>query len=655
MNTARRLTTVALTSLTVVAITAGAQAGTRTNKESSAESLTVEVSGTASVDATITVTKKPRPSGKPSLTANPYGPTPWCQLKWVREYANGAPSHPGGQPLDGSDEDCDDLPGHDKPDTGETVELQMLSINDYHGHIEATDKPLGDTLDPSGTEVGGAEYLASKLKSLREGHDNTVTVAAGDLIGGSTFLSGLFHDEPSIETLNEMGMDIAGVGNHEFDEGTDELQRIIDGGCHPIDGCYFDDQPYAGTKFPYLAANVIRKDTGKALLPPVAVREYEGVKVGFIGMTLEETPTLVNPAGVSSVEFKDEVESANKWAGFLTDQGVDSIVVLLHEGGFQSGNYNECADASGPIVDIAKNFAPSIDAVVTGHTHQPYICDIKDPEGNSRLVTSASSYGRVVTETTLVLDKDTGDVVRDETTAQNHLVDRTTADPAQTAILDKWKTIADPLAGAVVGTIAEDVSGDASGDRGGETPMVDLIADAILFGTKAPEDGGSQIAFMNVGGVRASFLKDTITNGEAAGEITYAEAYATSPFGNLLVSMDLTGAQIKELLEQQFVSERGRQLLALGVSEGFTYTWDADAPEGSKVDADSMMLNGGAIDPSATYRVSTLNFLAEGGDGFTVFSEGQNVLGGPEDLANLVAYLKANPGITPPADRVAGL
>lgn len=544
------------------------------------------------------------------------------------------------------------IKGHGKG-KGPRVNVQLLSFNDYHGHIEATDGPIDN--DPAETEVGGAEYLSSTLSDLRDeaGDKNSLTVAAGDLIGGSTFLSGLFHDEPSVETLEAMDLDLSSVGNHEFDEGTEELLRMQHGGCHPADGCYFPDDPYDGADFPWLAANVIEKDTGEPLLPGTAVRKVRGAKIGFIGMTLEETPTLVNPEGVSSVEFTDEVETANAQAAALQDRGVEAIVVLLHEGGSQAGTYNECDGISGPIVEIAENLDPAIDNVVTGHTHEAYVCSVDDPAGEPRMVTSAASYGRVVTETNLVIDRRTKDVVRDEVSATNHLVTRDEADPEQTEIIEKWDAIAAPLAARVVGTVAEDITGDSNTCRCEETPMGDLVADAILWGT-AGEGGGAEIAFMNIGGVRSSLLVAP-TYEEAAGEITYAEAYDVAPFGNLLVSMDLTGAQIKAILEQQYDPTRGRQYLALGVSEGFSYTWDDSQAQGSKVDAASMTLNGTPIELDQTYRVATLNFLAAGGDSFTGFTEGTNVLGGPEDLANLVDYFEEHPGLTAPADRVNGL
>src|SRR5829696_1322614 len=302
-----------------------------------------------------------------------------------------------------------------KPRAAKELQLQVLSFNDFHGHLHppgGTDATLGATLDPSNTQVGGAEYLASTLDSLRARARYSQTVAAGDLIGGSPFLSGLFHDEPAVESLNAMGLDVSSVGNHEFDEGVDELLRMQRGGCHPDDGCYepWGEDGYPGADFPWLAANVVDEDTGRTILPATAIKKVKGVKVGYIGMTLEATPTLVAQSGIQGIEFRDEVETANRVARQLRRQGVQTIIVLLHEGGYQTGTYQQCVGISGPIVQIAENLHPEIDLVVTGHTHQPYVCNIPDPAGKNRLVTSAASFGRVVTETNLVINKRTGEV-----------------------------------------------------------------------------------------------------------------------------------------------------------------------------------------------------------------------------------------------------
>ena len=562
-----------------------------------------------------------------------------------------------------------------------SFDLQLLSFNDFHGHLEATDSaqsPLPASCDPEKPvdgctpPVGGVEYLAAHIRSLRDQQPRrTLTVAAGDLIGGSTFLSGLFQDQPSVEAMNMLGLDVSSVGNHEFDEGTDELLRMVRGGCQES-GCFKDadgkDIAYEGADFDYLAANVVKKSNGKTLLPGTSVKEIKGVKVGFIGMTLEATPTLVNPAGVASVDFRDEVKTARKKARMLNRHGVKTIVVLIHEGGYQTAGYDGCDGISGPILDIAQRLPHKIDAIVSGHTHQPYICKIKDPKGKKRLVTSAASYGQVLTETHLRINKLTGDVMRGRSSAENHLVTRDVPKHrGESNLLAFWKALAEPLAARVVGSVAEDIKGDSSTCRCEETPMADLVADAIMFGTSAPEDGGAQMAFMNTGGVRDSLLVDAISHDEKPGEITYSEAYEVAPFNNILVTVDMTGQDIYDVLNQQYqaIESRGsRPMLSLGVSKGLTYewAWDGAAPAantqptgaGHVVDG-SLMLDGVAIDKAKTYRVATLNFLADGGDSFTAFKKGTNRLGGAEDLANLVDFLGANPGLKAPEDRVKGL
>ena len=421
------------------------------------------------------------------------------------------------------------------------------------------------------------------------------------------------------------------------------------GGCHPVDGCYFPDDPYDGADFPWLAANVTYTGTRRTVLPATWTKKVEGVRVGFIGMTLEGTPELVAARGIEGLTFKDEVRTANAAAKRLRHKGVEAIVVLLHEGGAQTGTYDQCVGISGPVVEIAQNLSPSIDLVVTGHTHQPYVCTIDDPAGKPRQVTSASSYGRVVTETTLSLDRRSGDVVRSRTTSTNHLVTRTSADPAQTAIIAKWKEISAPIANRVVGSITQTITNP--GNRQQETAMQNLVADGILAATREPADGGAQLAVVNPGGVRAELVYDQQSGGEQPGQVTYGEAFQVQPFGNFLISMDLTGAQVIAMLEQQFQPRPPRAQLVLGISNGLTYDWTQSAPQGSRVS--NVRLNGTPIDPAATYRVATNNFLADGGDGFTTFTQGTNRVGGVDDLTAFVNYLGADGPVAPPStDRV---
>ncbi|HSG42400.1 MAG TPA: bifunctional metallophosphatase/5'-nucleotidase [Anaerolineales bacterium] len=542
-------------------------------------------------------------------------------------------------------------PGNPDP-SGQLVPVQLLAFNDYHGHVEPND---AGTVD--GVEAGGGEYLSAKLNQLRAGNKYSLTVAAGDLIGGSPAFSGLFHDEPSVESLNAMRLDVSGVGNHEFDEGVTELLRMQNGGCHPVDGCYFPDAPYAGANFQWLAANVVNDTTGETPLPPYWITKFESIKIGFIGMTLEATDTLVAAAGIQGWDFLDEAETANALVPILKAHGVDAIVVLLHEGGSQTpppGDYNACVGISGPIVAINDALDPAVDVLITGHTHLPYNCVLPDSAGNPRIVTSAYSYGRIVSEFQLVLDKRTNDVRRDLSMAVNHLVDRTSLspDPAITAVIEKWTPLFVAAGSTPVGTITADINrgGTPPGsDRGVESPAGNLVADAQLWSTSA---AGAQIAFMNPGGVRSD-LKYAQSAGEGDGVVTFGEAFTFQPFGNTLITYPMTGAQIISVLEEQCQPlGSSRAFLHLGVSNGFTYDLSKTIVAGNctSVTISNVKLNGVALDPAASYMVTVNNFLADGGDNFFTF--GANTaprLDGGNDLLALVNYLGTFSPVAPPS------
>jgi 5'-nucleotidase len=547
------------------------------------------------------------------------------------------------------------------------VNVQLLAFNDYHGHVQPT---TAGTVD--GIPAGGGEYLSAKLKELRAGHKLTLTVAAGDLIGGSPAFSGLFHDEPSVESLNAMGLNVSSVGNHEFDEGVTELLRMQKGGCHPVDGCYFPGDPFEGADFQWLAANVVNETTGKTVLAPYWIKKFDGINVAFIGMTLEDTDTLVSASGIQGWEFLDEAETANALVPVLKKKGVNAIVVLLHEGGSQTpppGEIDACVGISGPIVAINDALDPAIDAVITGHTHLPYNCVLPDAAGNPRIVTSAYSYGRVVSELDLVLDKRTKDVRRDLSTAVNHLVEQAalTPDPAITAVIAKWQPLYDAAGNTPVGTITADINrgGVGGSDRGVESAAGNLVADAQLWSTSS---NGAQIAFMNPGGLRSD-LTYAQSAGEGDGVITFGEAFTFQPFGNILITYSMTGAQIISVLEEQCQPAGvSRPFLHLGVSEGFTYDLSkafglvdhdsnpATAPVNSciSVSVTNVMLNGVPLDPSASYNVTVNTFLADGGDNFTTFGTVASPrLDGGNDLLALINYLGTFSPVDPPStDRV---
>ncbi|MFG3588207.1 bifunctional metallophosphatase/5'-nucleotidase [Streptomyces sp. NPDC047990] len=549
--------------------------------------------------------------------------------------------------------------------SGRYQDVQLLSFNDLHGNLEPPTGSSGRVteLQPDGTtksvDAGGVEYLATHLRDARKGNKYSITAAAGDMVGASPLLSGLFHDEPTVDALNKLDLDVTSVGNHEFDEGAKELARLQNGGCHPTDGCYDKKAKFKGADFPYLAANVTDEKTKRPILKPYWVWKKNGVKVGFIGVTLEGTPNIVSAEGVKGLKFGDEVETINKYAKELQRQGVKSIVALIHEGGAPaSQSYNYDCDSpgagdgiSGPIVDIAKNVTPAVDALVTGHTHQAYACTIADPAGNPRMVTSASSFGRLYTDTTLTYDRWTGDIARTAVKSANHVVTRDVAKAADmTGLIAKWNTLAAPVASRPIGYIAGEI-----GNAGTESPLGDMIADAQLAYARSV-DPEADVALMNPGGIRAG-LTYTASGSEGDGVVTYGEAYTVQPFANTVNLVNLTGAQLITALQQQVSGANEASPKILQISKGLTYTLDLTRTGAARVVADSVRLDGAPIDPAAGYRVAMNSFLAGGGDGFTELGKGTNVLVGGDDLAAFEAYLTANSSATAPypvpaADRV---
>ena len=558
---------------------------------------------------------------------------------------------------------------------GRTVPGQFLSYNDFHGAI---DPPIGSgaVVNASGTSTpaGGVEYLATYLKKLRaeakQQGRQTITVGAGDLIGASPLVSAAFHDEPTIELMNQIGLQVSSVGNHEFDEGVAELIRLQRGGCHPVDGCQ-DGDPYRGAKFQYLAANTIDNKTGRSILPPVSVKIVGGVPVGFIGLTLEGTAGIVNPAGIKNVHFADEIETANRWSNVLKLFGVKAQVLLLHEGGAQGSatptpGVSDCFNFSGPVVDIVKGLNPEIGLVVSGHTHRFYACSLPNSTSTS-VVTSAGTNGQLITDIDYSLDRRTGRFA--EISAHNVIVENgvpdgaggwkkdaagvflknpDTVDAAAKKIADKYRTAVAPIANKIVGSIGGDIT--RTNTAAGESPLGDVIADAQLARTVSD---GAQIALMNPGGIRADFDAEASAGGEAVGQVTYGEAFTVQPFNNLVVTQTFTGAQLKDVLEQQFVGYQGQtSTKILQVSSGLTYTWSASAALGSKIS--NLALNGTPIDPAASYRVTTNDFLANGGDGFRLLTGGTGRTTAPGfDIDALTAYLGSNSPVPPgPANRI---
>ena len=461
----------------------------------------------------------------------------------------------------------------------EGVQLQILSINDFHGNIATTSSAFGG--------VGRADFLATNMRAAEAGLANSITVSAGDLIGASPLISALFHDEPTIEAMNLIGLEINGVGNHEFDEGSLELLRMQNGGTHPVDGD-LDGNGFAGADFEFLAANVVVTATGETIFAPYTIKSYQGIDVAFIGMTLEGTPSIVTPSGVAGLTFMDEVDTVNALIPELQAKGIEAIVVLMHQGGFASeggGDGDGCGTLSGDLNDIVTGLDDAVDLVIGGHNNQRFTC--MDVDGKA--VTMAYHSGRMFTDIDVTLSHATKDMTVQSLDNVENFQDGVTPAADLTTLIDKYDALSAPLANQVIGQVTVDLT--EAETAAGESALGDVIADAQLSATSSPTTGSAVAAFMNPGGIRAD-ITFTQLGSEGDGNVTFGEAFTTQPFGNSLVTMTLTGAQIDTLLEQQFDNPSVGGMRVLQVPDGFTYTWDASDPTGSKVDPNTIKIDG---------------------------------------------------------------
>jgi len=532
--------------------------------------------------------------------------------------------------------------------TGGKLHVKLLGLNDFHGQLDT-----GRVV--SGRPVGGAAVLASYLKAAQAGiEDQTIIVHAGDQVGASPPSSALLQDEPSIAFLNVLAnaactsadkmnpaCNIVGtLGNHEFDEGSVELLRLLNGGNY-VKGPYLED-PYPGARFPYISANVIDSASGATLLRPFVVKRVHGVAVGFIGAVLKDTPTIVTPSGVAGLDFKDEADAINAQIPALHALGVHAIVVNIHQGGFQSSYTGPTRPASmltsGPeITDIVSRLDDDIDVVVSGHTHAFTNALLSNKNGKQVLVTQAFSASTAYDDIDLLVDPVTGDVTSKVASIVTTFGDAgpgLTPDPAVAQIVAAADARVAPLVNQVFGTTAVTFTRTAS--AAGESNLGDLIADSQLA---AMAGLGAQFAFMNPGGIRADL---------SPGNLTFGALFTVQPFGNTLVKLDMTGAQITHVLEQQWLGQSSPKILQIA---GFDYTWDPSKPVGSRIV--EIRLGGVPIDLTKSYVVTCNNFLATGGDGFTGFTAGLNQVGGPVDLDAITEYVEQNTPILPPvANRI---
>jgi 5'-nucleotidase len=535
-----------------------------------------------------------------------------------------------------------------------TITVKVITVNDTHGYLEPGQTfAVPDPADPTKrvrVPVGGAAYLATAVRRLRWQNPRNILVGAGDLVGASPLSSGLFHDEPEIEALDMMGVALSAVGNHEFDEGKDELLRKQHGGCRPggrigIDTCL--GGTFRGATFPYLAANVVDERTGKLLFPAYVIRRFHAadgrpVPIAFVGAVLKETPLETTAAGTRGVRFLDEADAINAQLPKLAAQGVHAVVALVHQGIIANadGNIHGCGTPSGDLVPILDRLDPSIPLVVSAHTHQAYVC--VNGAGTKRshaTYVQASSFTRAVGDIDVTLDVAHDRIVRVH--ADTHLVGNDVVpDPDVAALVARYVTATAPLVNRQVGMLTAELNRDgqnAARGESGETTMADVIADSRLEMTAGTADR-AVAGFINPGGVRADL---------SAGVVTYGAIYRVSPFNDLLITETLTGAQLYQLLTEQFVGHA--QPFILGVSRGFTYTWDASKPDAQKIVPGSVKIDGVPVTPTGTYRVTIDDFLAGGGDGFATFKAGTDKRTGGVDHDVLERYFTTHTPLAPPA------
>ena len=529
----------------------------------------------------------------------------------------------------------------------ELIPVRLIAFNDLHGHLEPGENSIAvaDPRDPSRTialRAGGVAHLAGAVRQLRNEQPSSVLISSGDLVGASPLVSALFRDEPTIEAMNALGLDLNAAGNHEFDHGVAELRRQIAGGCATeprgvAESCAGASRSFDGARFPFIAANVEDAATGVPLLPPFVVRTVGGVRVAFVGAVTRSTPGIVMPSGIRGWRFTAEAAALNRYARQLRAEGVNTIVAVVHEGGDADGGINGCDNPRGAIFDIVRNLDAAIDVVLSAHTHRAYNCRI-----DGRVVIQGASFGRLLSVVDLLVDRSSGAVVRDRTRARNLPVanglddDESlrnafppfAPDPKVAAIVEHYRGRAAPLADRPVGRIAAAV--ERLPPDQGDSPAGRLIADAHLAATRG---NGAQIAFTNTGGIRTNLLPRP-----PDGVVTFGDLFSMQPFGNTLVTMTLSGAQLKSLLESQWRGTPPRPHF-LQPSATLTYSWRDDAPAGERVVAESIRIEGKPWERDAAYRVTVNAYLAGGGDRFRIFADGTERSGGPQDVDALAQYL----------------
>ncbi|MES2018249.1 MAG: bifunctional metallophosphatase/5'-nucleotidase [Pseudomonadota bacterium] len=528
------------------------------------------------------------------------------------------------------------------------VQINLVGMNDFHGNLEASKfdyTSVAGKLVPSSHQAGGVDNIAAAIQAWRKQDKDLLFVAAGDLVGASPAMSSMWADEPTIEALSMAGLFASSVGNHEFDQGRAELMRQQDGGCvsiRPDKACKFAPD-FKGAAYTYLAANVLDRATGKPFLPAYKIADVKGVKVGLIGAVLRDTAAVVLASGIAGLSFVDEADAINRVIPDMRAKGVKVFVLLIHEGGQTSEPFDqpECSQLQGPIVGIVKRLDPAIRLIISGHTHKGFQCVV-----DGRTVTQADMGGHALSRISMKVNPASGAVLG--ITVNNVIVNPGQFAPHEQvrAFLARTRAVSREALARPVARIAAKTIGRKASDAG-ESALGDLIADAVLAATRSQ---GARIAFMNTGGMRQDLdVGESLT-------ATFGQVQIVLPFGNTLVAMDMTGAQIRALLEQQWIRANGAHASVLQVSNGFSYRWNPALPPGSRVVPGSLTLHGEPLDEGATYRIAGNNFLAEGGDNFPVFKDARNKVDTQmRDFDAVVEYLVKNDQAGTPAGHAAPL
>lgn len=482
----------------------------------------------------------------------------------------------------------------------ERIHIQLLGVNDFHGQLNVT-------REMNGRSVGRADYLAAYLKNRKAENKNTLIVHAGDMVGASAPVSSFLQDEPTIEVLNQIGFDVGTLGNHEFDQGLEEMKRLIQGGYNR------KSEYFKGVQFPYLSANVLNTKTNTPIFSPYKITIIDNIPIGFIGVVTDDTPTMVDPKMIDGVKFIDEVTAINQVVDELKKRGVKAIIVLAHIGGKQSSPISQ---ATGEIVNIAKRVDDEVDVIFAGHSHS-----FLNTEVDGKLLVQAESYGTAFSDVDLEIDRVTKDIVNKNAEIVVTYQDAIKPDPKITAIIEKYEAMVNDVVNEVVGTAASDITGIQN--ENGESALGNLIADserAVM---------NTDFAFMNPGGIRADIQNGTVT---------FEDLLTILPFHHNLVKMTLTGAQIRQVLNQQWQQGQVRMLQVSGLK----YTWKKTNVGSDKI-VDLFAEDGTPIHPKKTYTVTVTNYLANGGDNFTVFQNGTKREIGPVDVEGLKVYIKQFP------------